>query len=271
MRLIYKGKSSEIHEIFEFAKVKIEAPETKLALHSSKTVINPVCTTVRPYRFQIWTQLSDYKPFCESKNCCRFCTPNVTNLYTLGWDPSHIEHFHTLLSVLTTFTHYYQVIFIECCISLETWAGCLDFTNPYNWTIDHKFLIFQLPWLHKPVQLGYWSQIVEVSAPLTSQTCTIGLLITNCWGFSSLDFTNLYNCTIELLITNCWGFSSLDFTNLYNWTIDHKLLRFQLPWLHKIQRWKSTAKGLRSASSPRVILVQVCEVKGAETSTICDQ
>ena len=37
-------------------------------------------------------------------------------------------------------------------------------------------------------QLDYWSQIVEVSAPLTSQACTIGLLITNCWGFSSLDF-----------------------------------------------------------------------------------
>ena len=39
-----------------------------------------------------------------------------------------------------------------------------------SWTNDHKFLKLWLPWLQKPVQLDYRTEIFEIMAALTSET-----------------------------------------------------------------------------------------------------
>jgi hypothetical protein len=64
------------------------------------------------------------------------------------------------------------------------------------------------PWLQKPVQLDYRSQIFEIMIALTSETRTAGLPITKFWN---------YGC--------------LDFRNPYSWTTDHTFLKLWMPWL----------------------------------------
>ena len=104
--------------------MKFEAPETKLALHPSKTVINPVCIIVRPYRFQIWTQLGDYKPFCESQTCLPKMHPKCNEIAGFCTSSTEIHHmwrgiWPPLHSKGAFWTVWFE-IFLEMCPSKHT-------------------------------------------------------------------------------------------------------------------------------------------------------